>query len=613
MNHYCKLSRSLAVFFLMVLSMTLQSQNALNFDGTNDYVQTSFDGVLGSADRTFEAWINVNSGSSANKAIMDYGVNSAGSRNTFSVGGNYQLSFISGGTNANISSGSNAITPGQWTHVAFVLNSGTGYLYVNGVQVGTGSLSSVNTPSGNTDLRIGQRVPGGSIPFPGAIDEVRVWSTARTTSEISSNMNSEFCTPDSNLVAYYKFNHGVAGGTNSGVTSAYDATGNGNNGTLTNLALSGSTSNWVTGYGLSTGTLSTSINATSCGSSYTSPSGNYTWTQPGTYTDTMQSVMACDSVLTIALSFSSNSSASISVSACEAYTSPSGGYTWTSSGTYTDTIANASGCDSILTIALTINNSTGALTVEACESYTTPSGNHTYTFSGSYHDTIPNAVGCDSIIAIDLTIHQPTSSFISESACQSYTSPSGNYVWTESGTYNDTVTNVHGCDSMMIIDLSVQSVDTSVQVIGNTISCAALGATFQWLDCDNNYAPLNGKTGPSFTPTTTGNYAVAVTQNGCTDTSRCVNINIVGVENEASGMQISVYPNPTTGIVMVDLGGQHEELRIRVTNTDGRVVTYMEGATSDRVQLDMGQATGLYTIHLYTKDGYRAFRVMKVD
>ena len=134
-------------YALLALSPFLIAQNALNFDGTNDVVQTAYSGVLGAANRTFEARVFVSpSAPASNLAILDYGLNLAGQRNTFVVAGNRGLQFISGGTNANISSPANTVPVNQWVHVAFVLNNGTGYLYVNGNQVGTGSLTSVNTP-----------------------------------------------------------------------------------------------------------------------------------------------------------------------------------------------------------------------------------------------------------------------------------------------------------------------------------------------------------------------------------------------------------------------------------------------------------------------------------
>ena len=131
------------------------AQNGLDFDGVDDVVQTTYSGVLGAADRTFEAWIYQPTANTSNECILDYGLNAVGSRNTLSVGGTNNLVFISGGTNANMGSSANDIPVGQWTHIAFVLNAGTGFMYVNGVQVATSNLSTVNTPTGGVNLKIG--------------------------------------------------------------------------------------------------------------------------------------------------------------------------------------------------------------------------------------------------------------------------------------------------------------------------------------------------------------------------------------------------------------------------------------------------------------------------
>ena len=77
------------------------------------------------------------------------------------------------------------------------------------------------------------------------IDEVRIWNIARTESEINNNISSELSLPQTGLVAYYKFNQGISGGNNSTETNLTDETGD-NNGTLSDFALNGTNSNWVT-------------------------------------------------------------------------------------------------------------------------------------------------------------------------------------------------------------------------------------------------------------------------------------------------------------------------------------------------------------------------------
>ena len=284
MNHMKHILLLFAAAFLCCMPTTF-AQNAIHFDGTNDYVQTTFPGILGSNDRTFEAWVKVDANApAATMCIMDYGLNAVGSRNTLSVGPSRNLVYIAGGTNTNMSSGTNTFSTGQWTHIAFVMDNGTGYMYINGTQVGTGNLTGVNTPSTGADLKFGERVSGGTIPFKGAIDEVRIWNVARTATQIANDRNAEFCSVPAGLVAYYTFNQGTASGSNSGLTNLHNAVLN-ENGTLNNFSLSGSTSNWVSGAPITAGLTVSKNNEQVC-DSMISPSGLYTWTSSGAYYDT---------------------------------------------------------------------------------------------------------------------------------------------------------------------------------------------------------------------------------------------------------------------------------------------------------------------------------------
>lgn len=65
---------------------------------------------------------------------------------------------------------------------------------------------------------------------------------------------------------------------------------------------------------------------------------------------------------------------------------------------------------------------------------------------------------------------------------------------------------------------------------GTQLTADQSGATYQWLDCDNNYAVINGETNQSYTPAVTGNYAVEVNMNGCVDTSACFLVDYTGIE-----------------------------------------------------------------------------------
>ena len=129
--------------------------------------------------------------------------------------------------------------------------------------------------------------------------------------------------------------------------------------------------------------------------------------------------------------------------------------------------------------------------------YTVPSGDETYNISGTYNDTIPNIVGLDSIITINLTLVDPVAT-ITPVVCDVYTSSLGN-TYTSTGIYTEIVPNPGGCDSTITIDLTVNSVsDISTSTVGITISANNLGIAYQWLDCDDNYSPVPTQTTSGF-------------------------------------------------------------------------------------------------------------------
>ena len=226
---------------LLLFTYSTHAQNALAFDGIDDFIQTDFEGILNTSERTFEAWIYILDGTeSSNMAILDHGNNETGSRNTFSVDtAQAKLRYISGGNNANLSSAENSIPIEEWFHVAFVYQDSIGYFFVNGLEVASGDLSAVNTPSNFGTVRIGQRVNGGNIPFKGGLDESRIWNVSRSQEEIQEYMNVEICDEHPNLSFYMRFNQGNAQGDNQTINVALDESDNANHGDLLNFVLTG--------------------------------------------------------------------------------------------------------------------------------------------------------------------------------------------------------------------------------------------------------------------------------------------------------------------------------------------------------------------------------------
>ena len=128
-------------------------------------------------------------------------------------------------------------TPGQWYHIAAVLKAGSTEFFVNGVSAGSVALG-INTNFIGTSLCLGSSAPLATAyeGFKGEIDEVRVWSTARTAAQIQAGMATTIASPatTSGLVAYYSIDQNVTAASNSAATLLKDYAANNLNSKLYN-------------------------------------------------------------------------------------------------------------------------------------------------------------------------------------------------------------------------------------------------------------------------------------------------------------------------------------------------------------------------------------------
>lgn len=231
-------------FFSFTISQTIKAQDYdLNFDGSDDYV------VLPSAVQpsgsafSAEAWIKIDpAGGTDQKILMNLtwsgGAKGFGMSIYKEAGGFTYCGAIYIAGTAYFSPNSDYIPTGTWTHIALTWSQGGNLsTYLNGHLVGTtaaGSSAYVNSGV-PTYMGTGTAV---WAPFKGMIDEVRIWSTTRTGTELHDNMNKEMTGTETGLYAYYKMSSG------SGTTLYDNKAGGGNNGTFYNHA------SWVVGTSL---------------------------------------------------------------------------------------------------------------------------------------------------------------------------------------------------------------------------------------------------------------------------------------------------------------------------------------------------------------------------
>ncbi len=197
--------------------------NALQFDGADDYVTVPDNANLNfTGNFTLEAWIYKNTSFSGWSGIIRKG-------NYFLVGiqgtDKVRLGFVDTSPVEYDCDSLSDIPNNQWVHIAGVYDGTNLIIYINGVLDISTNIGSHTILTGTSPLYLGE---SSSYYFNGKMDEVRIWNTARTQSQIQSSMMKDV-TGTGGLVAYYKFDH------TSGTTLT-DIAGGDNNGTLTNMA-----------------------------------------------------------------------------------------------------------------------------------------------------------------------------------------------------------------------------------------------------------------------------------------------------------------------------------------------------------------------------------------
>jgi hypothetical protein len=213
---------------------------ALNFDGTNDYVDCGNASSLNVSKITIEAWINAdtwNANSYGGTIVSKDNTNGFGY--SLRCGNNGMLSFVigvSGGWHELLSGA--VMQTGRWNYVVGVYDGSNMSIYVNGVRAGqqyiTGSIA-VSSQS----LLIGNSPGYPTRFFDGKIDEVRLFNVARTEAQIRSDMCNTLTGTETGLVNYWQFNNGSG-------TTLTDVVGS-STGTLTNMDAATS---WVESYAM---------------------------------------------------------------------------------------------------------------------------------------------------------------------------------------------------------------------------------------------------------------------------------------------------------------------------------------------------------------------------
>lgn len=136
--------------------------------------------------------------------------------------------------------------------------------------------------------------------------------------------------------------------------------------------------------------------------------------------------------------------------------------------------------------------------------------------------------------------------------------------------------------------------DVTVVVKDPTVTAVQLNASYQWADCKTGNS-IPGATGISYTPSVDGIYAVIITLNGCVDTSKCVPVAAVGVEElYSTGTHFIVFPNPSNGSITIQAV---QEGNYTIVNELGQAVQgFQLNASNNYTKVIDNLSSGLYVL-----------------
>ncbi|MBN2523729.1 MAG: T9SS type A sorting domain-containing protein, partial [Bacteroidales bacterium] len=224
--------------------------------------------------------------------------------------------------------------------------------------------------------------------------------------------------------------------------------------------------------------------------------------------------------------------------------------------------------------------------------------------------------GCDSVITTTVNVNPVYDLTENVSVCsgESYTFPDGTLQdnITSSISHTSNLVSVDGCDSTIVTYLDIVSVDNTIIQNEVTLTANASGAGYEWVDCDNGYQPVEGENGQSFTLLQSGNYAVVVTENGCSSISDCYYVVISGVMENSLINNVDIYPNPVKDYATIRFPDFSSGVLISVFNLQGRNVLNKSVNEEKIIQLDMHDLeSGIYIIHVKTDNENMIFRILK--
>lgn len=219
---------------------------------------------------------------------------------------------------------------------------------------------------------------------------------------------------------------------------------------------------------------------------------------------------------------------------------------------------------------------------------------YVYNVTGSVQDIfIQKLYGCN-VNTVDTII-----------SCEPYTWTNG-ITYTESNyTAQQRYENINGCDSTIFLNLTIPDISETLLTAGTFITSAHNAGTYQWLDCNNSLAPIPNETNQTITGVAGGNYAVEITENGCVDTSICMTLANIGLDEVSFSDQFILSPNPVNTNLSIKSLNKVNQIHIRIVSLLGQEVLNNTFQNTDHISIDLTIPNGIYFAELSDDNAHK--------
>lgn len=227
-------------------------------------------------------------------------------------------------------------------------------------------------------------------------------------------------------------------------------------------------------------------------------------------------------------------------------------------------------------------------------------GGESYDLTGTYEVTLTQVSGCDSIVTTNLTVLDSIYSEQEIALCSGDSFQVGSSVYNTSGVFMDVFPSVNGCDSSVYTTITVAPpINNAININDNELIAQENSAEYQWIDCSTMMV-ISGAINQSFTVVENGQYAVEVTMGDCSVTSDCINFNSVGI-NTGEEPLFSIFPNPSFGQIEITLTTGIQ--LVEIFDQSGKTVLNKPGNGNQKISISLEKyVEGLYYIKLHSND-----------